>query len=130
MVIDGSALAAVLLREPDAAIFADLMLQAPRPLIGAPSYVETMMVLLARLGLRARPDLDEFIYAIGAEVAPFSVAHAERAVDAFLRFGKGRHRAGLNFGDCCSYGLASALGLPLLFKGDDFAATDIARAGL
>jgi ribonuclease VapC len=129
MVIDSSALVAILLRESDADTLSNAILATNVRLIGAPSYLETAMVLIGRHGPAARDALDRLIAALVADVVPLTANQARLAVEAFLRFGKGRqHGAGLNFGDCCSYALASEAGLPLLFKGSDFAATDIKRA--
>ncbi len=129
MVIDSSALVAILLREPEEAAFRTAILASTIRLIGTPSYLETAMVLIGRFGPASRSALDRLIAALHAEIVAFSPAQARIAVDAFLRFGKGRqHPAGLNFGDCCSYALAQEMNVPLLFKGTDFAATDIQPA--
>lgn len=128
MVIDSSALVAVLLRESEADALAAAMLAASPRLVGAPSYLETVMVMVGRLGPTAYGAVDRFIGGVSAELVPFTPDQARRAVEAFLRYGKGRHPAGLNFGDCCSYALAAETALPLLFKGDDFSRTDIRAA--
>jgi len=129
MVIDSAALVAILLREPESDRFMRAALAAPQCLIGAASYLETCMVMISRSGPPARLDVDRLTQVLRAEIVPFTASQAQRAVEAFLRYGKGRqHGAGLNFGDCCSYVLAADTGLPLLFKGDDFARTDIAVA--
>ena len=86
------------------------------------------MIVEARQGRAGCRDLDELVVASGLEVVAFDASHIEQAREAFRRFGKGRHRAALNFGDCCAYGLAKTLELPLLFKGNDFALTDIKPA--
>ena len=86
------------------------------------------MIVEARQGRVGCRDLDELANALGLTVASFDASHVEEARDAFRRFGKGRHRAGLNFGDCCAYALAKTLDVPLLFKGNDFALTDIKPA--
>lgn len=130
MVIDSSALVAVLLREPEEAAFTDAILAASPRLIGAPSYLETAMVLVGRLGPPALGALDRLIESLDLNVVAFSARQAQGAAAAFLRYGKGRHPAGLNFGDCCSYALAAETGLPLLFKGNDFTRTDIPAAPL
>jgi ribonuclease VapC len=83
------------------------------------------MVLGSRLGRDARPLVNEFLREAEVEVVPFGRDHYEIAVDAFRRYGKGRHAAGLNFGDCLTYALARLSGLPLLFTGDDFSQTDL-----
>lgn len=129
MVVDSSALVAVLLREPEAEAFTAALSDAPRRLIGAPSYPETVMVPVGRHGPPARGAVDRPVIGIGAEAVPFTPDQARRAAEAFMRYGKGRgHPANLDFGDCCSYALAAEAGLPLLFKGDDFSRTDITPA--
>ena len=128
MVIDSSALVAILLREADAAPFEAAIYVAPVRVIGTPFLLETAMVLTGRLGPVGCASLDDFVEAIGADIASFTPSQAGRAIEAFLRYGKGRHPAGLNFGDCCSYALAAETDLPLLFKGNDFSRTDIRLA--
>ena len=120
MVIDSSAIIAIILHETEGDKFVSLILEAPIRLIGAPTYLETAMVVIGRLGPTARASLDQIVASTAAEIVPFTPAHASRAVEAFLRYGKGRHPASLNFGDCCSYALAAESRLPLLFKGTDF----------
>jgi ribonuclease VapC len=129
MVTDSSALVAILLREPDADVLAAAILAARARMIGGPSYLETAMVLIGRHGPAARGTLDRFIAGIAAEIMPFSAKQANIAVEAFLCYGRGRGQSGrLNFGDCCSYAVASETGQPLLCKGEDFAATDVVAA--
>lgn len=128
MVVDSSALLAILLREPEAEAFARLVAATPRPLISSFSVLETSVVLLQRKGDDGPRLLDALLHAIRAEVVSLNADQADAARDAYLRFGKGRHPAGLNPGDCCSYALARTSGLPLLFKGRDFARTDVAAA--
>jgi ribonuclease VapC len=129
MVIDSSALVAILLRESESDRLTRAAVAAPQCLIGAASYLETCMVMIGRSGPPARLDVDRLVQALRAEIVPFTESQSRRAVDAFLRYGKGRqHGAGLNFGDCCSYALAAETGFPLLFKGGDFGRTDIAVA--
>jgi ribonuclease VapC len=96
--------------------------------VGVPTLLETAMVLTARLGQDARPLLLAFLRGIEAEVVAFNQEHLDSATTAFLRFGRGRHPAALNFGDCMAYAVASVAGMPLLFTGGDFTRTDIARA--
>lgn len=129
MVVDSSALVAILLREPEAEAFTAAVLGASRCSIGAPSYLETVMVLVGRHGPPARGVVDRLVVEIAAEVVAFTPVQARRAIEAFMRYGKGRgHPANLNFGDCCSHALAIETGSPLLFKGDDFAQTDVVPA--
>lgn len=93
--------------------------------ISTATVVESSLVLLGRYGEVAEPQLDLFLREIGAEVVPVGEEHARLARDAAARFGRGRHPAALNFGDCFSYALAVARNEPLLFVGDDFARTDV-----
>lgn len=126
MVIDTSALVAILRDEPEADAFADLLARAADPLISAATLFECAMVQAKREhGLE---DLDDFMLATGIRVAAVDVALAHAAREAWLRYGKGRSRASLNFGDCFSYALAITTGRPLLYKGDDFAQTDVVAA--
>jgi ribonuclease VapC len=94
--------------------------------VGTPTLVETAMVLSSRLGQDSRRILDDFLREMEVEVIPFTAEHYEVAADAFERFGKGRHPAALNFGDCLTYAVARLSGLPLLYTGNDFARTDLA----
>lgn len=129
MVVDSSAPVAILLREPEAEAFTVAVLDTSRCLVGAPSYLETVMVLVGRHGPPARGVVDRLIVEIAAEVVAFTPDQARRAVEAFMRYGKRRgHPANLNSGDCCSYALAVETAPPLLFKGDDFAHTDVVPA--
>jgi len=96
--------------------------------VGVTTLLETMMVLTARLAQDARPLLFALLRRLDAEVVPLNLEHFDAAAAAFNRFGRGRHPAGLNFGDCLSYAIASVSGMPLLFTGEDFGRTDIGRA--
>jgi ribonuclease VapC len=96
--------------------------------VGAPTLVEAAIVLSSRLGKDARPMLNEFLREAEIEVIPFTGDHFRAALDSFLRYGKGRHPAGLNFGACLAYAAATLAGLPLLYAGSDFSATDITPA--
>ncbi len=129
IVLDSSALIAVLRREAEAEDFIRIIAEADGCLLSAVSLMETSMVLAGRRGAAALwAELDAFIARAEIEV----VAHDGRlplaAREAFLRYGKGRHPAGLNMGDCATYALAKLRGLPLLFKGNDFPATDLMAA--
>jgi ribonuclease VapC len=93
--------------------------------ISAANFVELGIVIERQLGVQAGLDCDEFLQRAQIMIEPVTIDHAQRARYAFSRFGKGKHPAGLNFGDCFAYALASATGEPLLFKGNDFAQTDI-----
>jgi ribonuclease VapC len=126
MVVETSAVLAILLEEPEAAEFAQLIEDDPMPLISAASVFEAGIVLLSRYGPDARGDLQEFLAQGGLQVEPVTAEQADLALEAYQRFGKGRHPAGLNFGDCFAYALCKATGQPLLFKGQDFSLTDLA----
>lgn len=128
MTLDTSAILAVLQNEAERAEFVSLMEQASRRLISAVSVLEAAMVLEGRKGDDAGTDLDLFLQRASIETVAFDQEQLTLARSVFRRFGKGRHVAGLNFGDCAAYGLAQWSGEPLLFKGADFTATDIARA--
>ena len=94
---------------------------------GAPTLVETALVLSSRMRKNARALLNEFLREAEVEIISFTRDHYEAAVDAFERYGKGRHSAALNFGDCMTYAVARISGMPLLFTGKDFSKTDILR---
>jgi len=126
MVVETSAVLAILLDEPEAAEFAQLIEDDPAPLISAASVFEAGIVLLSRYGPDARGDLQEFLEQGGLQVEPMTAEQADLALEAYQQFGKGRHQAGLNFGDCFAYALCKATGQPLLFKGQDFSQTNIA----
>jgi ribonuclease VapC len=125
MVIDTSAVMAVLKREPDAQAIAEVMAQAEVRLMSAATLVEAGLVALSDRGAVGSDDLDRFLLDAGIDIVPVTEAHARLAREGFARFGKGRHPARLNFGDCFSYALAKASGHPLLFKGNDFSQTDV-----
>ncbi len=128
MVLDSSAIVAIHLREPGYERLIDRIDAAEVVVVGVPTLLETAMVLTARLGQDARPMLFAFLRRLEAEVLPFNEEHLDSAATAFMRFGRGRHPAALNFGDCMSYAVASVAGMPLLFAGEDFERTDIAQA--
>lgn len=128
MTLDTSAVLAILQDEAERAEFVALIEKAPRRLISTLSVLEAAMVLEGRRGDDAGADLDLFLLRASVEVVAFDGEQLGVARTAFRRFGKGRHRAGLNFGDCAAYALAEWSGEALLFKGEDFAATDVARA--
>lgn len=127
MVLDTSAIVAILLGEPSAdRLLAALEADSTR-LVSAATVVEASLVLLGRYGDAGEAQLDRFLRAIRAEVVPVDLEQATLARDAAARYGRGRHAAALNFGDCFSYALAVARGERLLFVGEDFARTDVAR---
>lgn len=128
MIVDSSAIVAVLKQEPEAASFAALMADDPRVRISAANYVEAGVVI-DRAGPVASRGLDQFIDDAQISIEPVSARQAEVARQAYRDFGKGSgHPAGLNFGDCFAYALAVESGEPLLYKGDDFVHTGIAAA--
>ncbi|HYU34967.1 MAG TPA: type II toxin-antitoxin system VapC family toxin [Thermoanaerobaculia bacterium] len=126
MVIDTSAILAVLLDEPERRQFNEAIEAAESRVLSAATFVEVSIVIEARFGAEGLRDLDLFIDRAGIKLVTVDSAQAHVARQAFSQFGKGRHPAGLNFGDCFSYALATVLGEPLLFKGEDFSRTDIA----
>jgi len=128
IVVDTSALIAILDREPDAALYAEAIAEADAPLISAATLLELHIVMLNRHGARAAQIVDRMIQDAGFQIETFTVQHLELAREAYARYGKGRNGAGLNYGDCFSYALAKATGLPLLFKGEDFSKTDLLAA--
>jgi ribonuclease VapC len=126
MVLDTSALLAVLQDEPERRRFNEAIEGADQALLSTASFVEASIVIEARHGAEGVRDLDLFIDRAGIELVPVDAAQARVACRAYSRFGKGRHRAGLNFGDLFAYALASVRREPLLCKGDDFLHTDLA----
>ena len=125
MVLDTSSIVAVVLKEPGHEKLTALIDQAQEVLIAAPSVLEAGMVLSSRMRQDARPVIQVLLRRIRATVVPFDHDHAWAATGAFLRFGRGRQAAALNFGDCVSYAVSSLAGQPLLYTGEDFARTDI-----
>jgi ribonuclease VapC len=128
MVLDSSAIVAVCLRQPGYERLISKIDAAALIVVGVPTLLETFMVLTARLGHDARPLVYSFLRRLQSEIVPFNEEHLDAAATAFLRFGRGRHPAALNFGDCMSYAVASVAGMPLLFIGEDFSRTDITPA--
>jgi len=128
MVIDTSAVVAILFQEPDAGRFAEALEEAPVRLLSAVTRVELSFVIEGRKGDAGRDDLELLLRDGGFDVVSVTPQQADIAIGAFRRFGKGRHRAGLNIGDCFSYALAIATDHSLLFKGDDFTHTDVKQA--
>jgi ribonuclease VapC len=128
MVIDTSAVIACLLNEPERTAFVEAMASESVKLISVVGLVEASFVILGRRGPVGLTDLQNFLDNAGIERIPVDERQAEAAVEAFRRFGKGRHPARLNIGDCFAYALAKTTGEPLLFKGSDFAQTDIVPA--
>ena len=127
LLLDSSAVIGVILREPGWEILRDRMESAEGTAINAATLLETHLVLTSRTGRDALPLLDAFTLELGVQVIPFTESHWRLAAEAFLRYGKGRHPAALNFGDCIVYATARSTRMPLLFKGRDFELTDVAR---
>jgi ribonuclease VapC len=128
MVLDSSAVIAVIMGEPGSEEVLRKIRSADVSGIGAPTVLETAMVLWRRLGGDPRPLLFDLLREMEVEVIPFTDDHCRAAMNAFMRFGKGRHPAALNFGDCLTYAAASVADEPLLSTGDDFTRTDLALA--
>lgn len=125
LAVDTSALTAILLGEPDAPVLLGALKAAPRIGLCAPNRTEPLLVVQSRLGDTGVERVKQFLALEQIQTISLDETLADRAADAYRRFGKGRHAAGLNFGDCFSYALASREQVPLLFKGDDFAKTDV-----
>jgi len=128
MVIDSSALIAILLGEPEAEPFALAIAGDPKRLISAFAVLEAGIVIESKKGESGGRELDLLLHHARIEIVPVTAEQCEVARSAWRKYGKGRHPAGLNIGDCCSYALAKYTGEPLLFKGDDFSHTDIRTA--
>jgi ribonuclease VapC len=128
MVIDTSAILAILQGEPERRAFNEAIEAASERRLSAATFVELSIVIAARFGPEGIRDLDLFLGTAAIELVSFDTDQAQLARSAFSRFGKRRHPAGLNFGDCFSYALASAYDEPLLFKGNDFPLTDLRPA--
>lgn len=129
MVIDTSAVLAILQNEPERRAFNEAIEAAAQCAMSTATLVEISIVLEARYGADGLRDLDLFLAKAAVELVALDIEQANAARRAFSEFGRGRHPAGLNYGDCFSYALAKVLGAPLLYKGHDFAQTDIATAG-
>ncbi len=125
MVVDTSALLAILQDEPERRTFNEALESADSRLMSVATLVEVSIIIESRYGAEGLRDLDLLLERAGIELVPVDVEQARAARAAYSRFGKGRHPAALNFGDCFSYALARVLGEPLLFKGDDFSRTDL-----
>ncbi len=128
IIVDTSAMFAIAAHETERDAFDDILDQADGATCSAVTYLETVMVLTGRSRTVARSQVDALLKSFAIDVAPVDLSITNAAVDAFDRFGKGRHRASLNLADCFSYALAKSRNAPLLFKGDDFSRTDIAAA--
>ena len=122
--IDSSAIVSIILGEQSAEGLVEKIQRSSFTIVGSPSLAETGIVLSSR-GRDAQSDLDMFLLASGTGVVPFTQEHFKISIEAFRKYGKGRHPAALNFGDCMSYAIAKLARLPLLFTGEDFSKTDI-----
>jgi ribonuclease VapC len=130
MVLDTSAVLAWLFNEPEADDVEIAIDRDPIRLMSTASYLETAIIVEARLGGAGGREFDVLVHKAAIELVAVTGEQAEVARDAWRRFGKGRHPAGLNFGDCFAYALAATSGEPLLCKGDDFVKTDVPRVAL
>ena len=128
IVVDSSIIVAIIREESDAAIWVDVLDKTPHVFMSVISYVETNMVIAGRWSDARLGRVDATLKALHVRVVSVTLNQGNVALAAFLRFGRGRHSAGLNIGDCFAYALAKSRDLPLLFKGDDFAKTDIVPA--
>jgi ribonuclease VapC len=128
MILDTAAVIAVLRNEERAARLVAALENAPVKRMSAATLVEAGIVLQARYGDHGERELDLFVQRTHVQIIPVTEEHAEYARSAYRRFGRGRHAAGLNFGDCFAYALARALDEPLLFVGEEFARTDVRAA--
>jgi ribonuclease VapC len=128
MILDTSALVAILYGEPEARDFVERIHAADVCRISVANHVELAMAVESQLGPDGARQAEAFLRRAGVVVEPVTLEQGDLARQAFLDFGKGRHKAGLNFGDCFAYALSRATGEALLFKGDDFALTDIRRS--
>jgi ribonuclease VapC len=126
VIVDSSALVAILLAEPGREALVDHLAEAAVVGVGAPTLADTGIVLTARIGVAGRSLLARLLEEADIETIPCTAAHWPVAVDAFVRYGKGRHPAALNFGDCLTYATCRLAGRPLLCTGEDFPRTDLA----
>ena len=128
MVIDSSAIIAIILDEPESVRFSSAIVAARRRHISVVSWFEVMMVLEGRLGREGANNAKSLLEELEVSPVPMDVAQLHEAVDAWRRYGKGNHPAALNLGDCCAYAAAISLNQELLFKGADFGKTDVVAA--
>jgi ribonuclease VapC len=128
MILDASAILAVVFREAGCEALIDKLLATPRKAVGAPTLAEAALVLTARLGPAAAGIIERFVQEFELVVLPFGEPHWRATAEAYFRFGKGRHPAALNFGDCLAYAVARLADRPLLFVGNDFSRTDLVAA--
>jgi ribonuclease VapC len=127
MTLDTSVLVAILFSEPDYLALVDRILEADAVRVGAPTLAETTLVFNARRKTAGHREVADLIRELGVTVVPFGEAEWHAAGDAYARFGRGRHKASLNFGDCLAYATAQVAGDSLLYVGEDFRHTDLPR---
>jgi ribonuclease VapC len=127
MILDTSALVAILFEEPEAELMARAIAEDPVREMSALSLLELSMVVESRKGALAIVELESLLTDLHVEILPLDAAQSRRAFAAWRRFGKGRHPAALNLGDCCTFALAAERGASILFKGEDFGLTDCAK---
>lgn len=127
MIVDSSAVVAVLMQEHEGPAFVDALASTRTAIIGAPGLLEVQMVLLREFPDTVEAELERFLSTFDVTVSTFGPEEYRHAAAAFRRYGKGRHPARLNFGDCMAYAVSKATGEPLLFKGADFTKTDVER---
>ena len=125
MVLDTSAILAILFGEKESLSMVRAVNKESSRLVSASSELEASMVITARYGDDGTRELELLLYKLGCEIVPFTHDQSVLAFEGWRRYGKGRHPAGLNYGDCCTYGLCLSAGEPLLFKGNDFNQTDL-----
>ena len=128
MILNSSSLVAILAEEPEAELYIQAISRAPRCRISAGNFIELSIVIESQFDIEVVQQCDALFRRIGIVIEPVTVEQAHLARQAFHDFGRGRHPAGLNFGDCFAYALAKVTGEPLLFKGNDFKKTDIVPA--
>ena len=128
MIVDSSAILAIAFQEPEASRLASAIVQSPERHMSSLNWLETMMVIESRAGIEAADDVLLILAQLGVEPLPFDQSHMHEAHEAWRRYGKGRHPASLNLGDCCAYAASKIEGRPLLFKGNDFKKTDVDKA--
>jgi ribonuclease VapC len=130
MVLDTSSILAILLGEPEAELFIDIIAKDQKRLLSAGNALELMIVIEAKKGEAGGRELDLFLHRAKVDIVPFDSEQAEIARSAWRRYGKSNHPASLNFGDCFAYALSKTSSEPLLFKGNGFSKTDVALASL
>jgi ribonuclease VapC len=128
LILDSSAVVAVICREPGYEELLGKIARARTVAIGAPTVAETQMVIAIKLGLGGAARVDQLLAEIQTLIVPFARNHISIFFDAFQRYGKGRHPARLNMGDCFTYAVAKGAGMPVLYVGDDFSRTDLESA--